>query len=72
MSRVHTRSPVSRLIAAMMPEWLMAKTMLRSMTGRPAMSSSSDKAVTLPERVSMSFHAGRPFSTRIAKSSPDE
>ena len=41
ISRDHSRSPVDRLIAAMTPEWLMAKTMSRSITGRPAMSSSS-------------------------------
>ena len=46
ISRDHSRSPVLRLIAAIMPEWLMAKTMSRSITGRPAMSSSSDSAVT--------------------------
>src|SRR5215468_4849538 len=53
MFRVQAREPERRLTAASVPEWLIAKTTLRSITGRPTMSLMTVSAVTLPDRESL-------------------
>src|SRR5882672_10337624 len=69
--RVQAREPERRLIAAMVPEWLMANTMLRSITGLPAMSLMTVSAVTFPLRDSESVQAGVPFWARSANNSQE-
>ena len=71
MLRVHAREPERRLIAAMVPEWLTATTMLRSITGRPAMSLMTVSAVTLALRDRVSVQACVPFWALNANNSPE-
>ena len=60
------------LLSESRPEWLMAMTRSRSMTGRALMSLSALSGVNCEVRVSESLQACRPLSVRRAISSPDE
>ena len=69
--RVQRAWPVRRSVAAKTPEWLTAKTSPLKITGRPAMSRISDRALVRLARLSASLHRSLPLVVRRATSSPE-